>query len=123
MSFYIVVVEVLAGLPLFLPYPLRSLSVDWTNILMAIASRDDEENRHECETYDFCPQKREQHFSLPTDSAYELGFKKGPRQLRLANNGHQGAGAKLRMLGDWHSDRRVLCSSLHYDVAASSSHL
>ncbi len=44
LSFYLTVMEVLAGLSLSLSYPLRWLSVDWTNILMAIASCEDEEN-------------------------------------------------------------------------------
>jgi hypothetical protein len=40
LPFYIIVVEVFARLPISSPCPLRGLSVDWANILMAIAARD-----------------------------------------------------------------------------------
>ena len=43
--FYIAVMEVLAGLPLSLFRPLRWLSVDWTDILTAITSGNDEEKQ------------------------------------------------------------------------------
>ena len=45
LPFYIVVMEVLAGLAFSLPYPLRRLSVDWTNILMVVTTCGDEENQ------------------------------------------------------------------------------
>jgi hypothetical protein len=41
LPFYIVVMEVLAGLTLSLSYPLRWLSVDWADILMVIKSCED----------------------------------------------------------------------------------
>jgi hypothetical protein len=43
--FYIAVVEVFTGLSVFSPGPLRRLAVDWTNILAAVTSRDEEENQ------------------------------------------------------------------------------
>lgn len=43
--FYIAVVEVLAGLSVSSPGPLRRLAVDWTNILAAVTSRDEGENQ------------------------------------------------------------------------------
>ena len=53
--------------------------------------------------------------------AKELRFKKRPWQLGLANDGHQSAGAKLRMIRDWHSDSRVFYSFLHYDMTSPAS--
>jgi hypothetical protein len=47
LPFYIVVMEVLAGLTLSLSYPLRWLSVDWADILMAIKSCEDEQAGYE----------------------------------------------------------------------------
>jgi hypothetical protein len=48
-----------------------------------------------------------------------LGFKKRPRQLRLANYGHEGSGAEFGMIRDRDSNRRIFYSFLHYDVATS----
>jgi len=47
LPFYIVVMEILAGLTLSLSHPLRWLSVNWANILMAIASCEDEHNQQQ----------------------------------------------------------------------------
>jgi hypothetical protein len=47
--FYDAVVKVLAGLPISLPQPFWWLSIDWTNILTAIASCGGEENQYERE--------------------------------------------------------------------------
>jgi len=47
LPFYIVVMEIFAGLTLSLSYPLRWLSVAWANILTAIASCEDEHNQQQ----------------------------------------------------------------------------
>jgi hypothetical protein len=47
LPFYLVVMEVLAGLPLSLSHPLRWLAVDWANILAAITSGEDERNQQQ----------------------------------------------------------------------------
>ena len=43
--FCIAVMEVLAGLPLSLPRPLRRLAVDWTSVLAVVTSHDEEDNQ------------------------------------------------------------------------------